>query len=238
MRYIFKFSQSITACFCVSMLLITLILSINPLSADATDNATLSTLFEKYEVTMDQYIKDITSGEWNRAYANANSLINQSKTLHDLAIADQNEIFEYYASNLYHHCLELRNVSMNKNAVEAIYLINILLGHIEQIQAANPFWLKEHVRNQILILEKAISVHDKNAVRDSAEIIHTSAIKITLSALNPNVYMHTRWLSNVVGINRIGDEIIGDVNNDNWDNIKDKFIHIKHIFNRWYSSFK
>lgn len=208
------------------------------MSASTIGNATLTRLFVEYEQNIHSYIEKVTQQQWAESGIIAESLHKQSKHLIDLSKLSQNPVWEFYASNLTHHCTELIDANLAKDQVEIHYLIAILIDHIGQIQAVNPNWLREHIADQIQQIKEGLLRKENNRVRDAAETIHTSASKIVLSAvLARNAYKHIYWQTTIVQINRLGDTIIGEVNANNWQHIPKHLIHIEHLYGKWANSF-
>ncbi len=217
---------------------IIIVISLIPQIVPAIENSRLTNVFSTYDKAIDDYISAFTSPDWKKAETLANQLSQRTKELHDLALSAQNKTWEYYSSNLINHGDELLKATRRKDKVEITYLISIHISHLAQIQSANPRWLREHVIGQISNIEEGILTRDRKSVRDAAENIHTSAIKIILSVSNTQaIYKHTRWLGNINSINQLGDEIIGEVNHNNWAGISPKLNRIKHLVTRWTDSF-
>lgn len=205
----------------------------------AVDNKALSDMFDSYEESTDIFILQMYEREWENAEKTARELGRQSAIIHELGIQEDISVWKYYASNLRNHCAELEQAAHQKDFVEATHLVAILISHIELIQSANPLWLDYHLSTQIELLESSIDAKDAEVARDAAEVIHTSAAKIALSVMNAgNIYRHTRWLSNIQQINGLGDTILGEVNRNEWQKIPEKLSHIKHIVQKWHSSFR
>ena len=202
-------------------------------------DADISTLFNNYQRSMNSYVQALSRNDWQSAYQKATQLKEQSEHLHQLGIESGNKVWEYYASNLLHHCIELTETSLAHQKAESIYLVAVLIGHIDQIQSSNPFWLRHHVGLQIRILEDALVSRNKAEARNAAEVIHTAANKILLSVTSsPGSYKHSYWTGNIIRMNGLGDQILGEVNQGDWDDIPAKLSHIKHIYDKWSSSFQ
>lgn len=214
------------------------ILGLMPATVLAIENDLLTTIFKNYEESTNLFIQQMHKGEWESAQSVAVELGVQSAFIHQLAVKEDIQVWENYASNLRNHCRELEHAAQQQNVVQATRLVAILIGHIEQIQSANPLWLDFHLSSQLNILEKSIRLKDAGAARDSAEAIHTSATKIALSVMSAgDMYHHTRWLSNIQEINGLGDAILGEVNQGKWEDVGEKLAHIRHIIGKWQSSF-
>ncbi|MBF0144090.1 MAG: hypothetical protein HQL59_11605 [Magnetococcales bacterium] len=204
----------------------------------ALDNDSFSRLFTSFEETSEAFIQAFTEGKWPQASVIARELERQGDELSRLADKDENPNWKYDASNLHHHSSELVEAADGKDAVESVYLIGVLLTHLGYLQSANPQWLIEHVGKQIDVLEDAIKRKDREAARNSAEIVHSSSNKIVLSSgTQRNRYIHTRWLNDIRQLNGWGDAIIGDVNGGDWQGPNEKLPKIKRAFNKWKRSF-
>ena len=224
--------------------------SLNPTTSTMDvipDNVGLTQLFLRYEADTSNLVDALstmmaTGGTptlWNQARQVAVNLKQQSFHLLQLGKHHHNPTWEYYASNLYHHCLEMEEAILRNDGRESIFLIAILVSHIGQIQSANPRWLVWYVGEQIHILESGIKNRDKVSARNASEIIHTSANKILLSAsIVPEVYTHLNWRRNIVQLNGLGDTILGEVNQEDWQRTKKKVDLIKHLYLRWKNSFR
>ncbi|MBF0141291.1 MAG: hypothetical protein HQL74_13560 [Magnetococcales bacterium] len=218
-----------------------------PVGAVSVDNKVLSQLFQSYETDTKTLVRVLSAmirkGEtpdlWDEAHKITISLRDQSSHLLELGKHNHNPTWEHYASNLYHHCLELEEAIQHGNGEENILLVAILISHLGQIQSANPRWLKWYLNNKLQTIFTGIDSRDKEAVRDAAEILHESASKILLSAsVVPEVYTHQNWRRNIHQVNELGDTILGDVNNGNWEKAMENAYLIKHIYLRWAGSFK
>lgn len=216
-------------------------------SADSVGPEDLSRLFQNYKTDtlalVDVFATMMTAGGTPPLWAQAHEIVvrleKQSSWLLTLGRKNRNPTWEHYASNLYHHCLELQETTQRGDARESLLLAAILISHIGQVQSANPRWLVWHVSEQLRILQTGIQSRDKDTVRDAAEIIHESANRILLSAsVVPEVYRHQNWRRNIHQINGLGDTILGDVNQGEWEKVLENAILIEHIFLRWAESFK
>ncbi|MBF0427469.1 MAG: hypothetical protein HQL94_00990 [Magnetococcales bacterium] len=201
-------------------------------------NNVLNEKFDLYEKTLQQLITAITQTSWSESEHLALSLTHQGQELLALGHTDNNAIWEYYASNLIHHGVELQEASKKHDTLEAIRLFATLTNHIGEIQSAIPAWLLDYLNQQIKILEQGIAEHDPKRIRDAAEILHNAANKIILSAsTSRQSYRHTRWITNILDINRLGDELVGDINNDDWDTRKQHLQKIKTLYATWKDGF-
>lgn len=218
-----------------------------PVLISKVDNPLLSRLFLRYEADTKilveflsgMMIKGVSPSRWEEVRRLAVDLREQSSYLLKLGRRARNPTWEYYASNLYHHCLELEEVAQAGNGRESIFLAAILISHLGKIQSANPQWLKWYLNEQMSILFNGIENRDKETVRDAAEVMHESASKILLSAsIVPEQYAHHNWQRNVHQINELGDTILGDVNRGDWEKAHDNATLIRHIYLRWANSFK
>lgn len=207
-------------------------------TAQASSHRSMVKIFSNYQLTTDQFVHHLIDKNWDDALTATNSLIEQSAYLLDLGKQRHNSTWTYYANNLYNHCLELSKIVQEHNGVDAVYIVTILLNHIGQIQSSNPRWLRSYLNEQINLLEQGFQARDRYMVRNAAEIIHSSADKIILSvSSSEHVYRHTYWKGNIAVINRLGDAIIGEVNQGNWQDVGSKIQHIKHIIKKWSDSF-
>ena len=223
--------KTLRLCLALTMLLY-------PSWAVSIENDMLTEAFEEYEAKIAAYVTAYSADDWESAMSNAVNLRALSQRLNGLARQDKNSLWESYSSNLYHHSLELIQASERKDPIASTYLVAIHLSHLQEIQSANPRWLREYVTENIRIMERSIALRDQQAVRDAAEIVHASAIKILMSVgAGEEVYVHTRWLATITQVNSLGDEILGEVNQGRWDKIQDKVKHIKYIIAKWTDSF-
>ncbi|MEO5377633.1 MAG: hypothetical protein H7832_07630 [Magnetococcus sp. DMHC-6] len=207
--------------------------------AFAMRNANLTLLFNQYQTTLDQFIHELSKRSWQQAENQASSLLEQSQNFLKLGLQNENHTWEYYASNLVHHCLELQEAVKGEDSVEAIYLTAILLSHIGQIQSSVPRWLADYMNDQIQIIETSLQTRNTKAVRDAAEIIHDGASKIIFSISSaPHEYTHTRWVTNIEDMNRLGDALLGEVNDGQWENSKQKLEQIRFLYHQWVTSFQ
>ncbi|MBF0628262.1 MAG: hypothetical protein HQL91_08570 [Magnetococcales bacterium] len=221
-------------------LLSLLLLCWSPPHADAakTTNATLSEKFTLYDETMHQFIVAMIRNKWTLAEELAKALTDQGEVFQSLGHEENNATWEYYASNLTHHGQELQEACRERNGIEAVHLIATLGNHLGEIQSAIPVWLLEHLGQQITILEQGIENHDPKRTRDAAEILHNAAHKIILSAsTSRQSYRHTRWLTNLLDINRLGDEMVGEVHNEDWDGRRQNLQRIKALYASWKDGF-
>ncbi|HIJ82837.1 MAG TPA: hypothetical protein HPQ00_01390 [Magnetococcales bacterium] len=204
----------------------------------ANNYAELDRHFSNYEQTLDRFVRALDARQWPEVLSLTQSLTQQSQQLLHIGRQANNPSWTYYSSNLYHHCLEMEQAATQKNGVESIYLFSTLLNHLDQIQSSDPFWLRHHIRRQLEILEQGIAAKNLDAVRDAAEIIHTSANKIILSiSSSPKTYQHTYWKNNIIVINRLGDTIIGETNQGDWSKVAENLFHIQHVLEKWFDSF-
>ncbi|NGZ05977.1 MAG: hypothetical protein G8237_06430 [Magnetococcales bacterium] len=202
------------------------------------DNARLSQLFVRYERQLDAFIVALTHQEWSDADDHAEELIALGKELMWLGRGEQNSTWEYYASNLVHHGQELQDACWKQDSREAIYLVSTLINHLGEIQAAVPVWLLDHLEKQVHTLEDAMANRDRRAIRDAAEVIHSAAHKIILSAsTSRQSYRHTRWLTNLLEINRLGDLLVGDAPGEDWAAYEGYLRRIQSIFVTWKDGF-
>lgn len=214
---------------------------------DKVENVFLTHLFLHYETDTNRLVDLLSTmmntggppNAWGQVHQLAVVLREQSAYLQTLGKRTHNLTWEYYASNLYNHCLELEEAAKLGDGRESIFLVAILVNHLGQIQSANPQWLKWYLNKQIRILDTGIDLKDQGTVRDAAEIIHTSAGKILMSAsVMPELYVHQNWQRNMQQLNRLGDIILGDVNRGDWEKVQENTILIKHLYLRWANSFK
>lgn len=205
----------------------------------AVDNPTFTKLFQEYDASLDAFVKTLVAADWAKAKPQADDLEAKSNNLRQLAEKDANKNWLFDVTNLYHHSQELQEAVKEKNGVESVYLVSTLISHIGYIQAANPLWLKEYIGQQIKVAEAGIPAKKQEETRDAAEIIHTSANKIVLSAgTMKEVYAHTRWLDDVREMNGLGDSIIEDVNKGDWNAPVEKLVKIKLAYDKWVKAFK
>jgi len=210
-----------------------------PALAITYDNATFTQTFGSFEGTVEQFVEVLVNQDWQQAKSLAENILQQSQALKEMAEADDNNLWLFDATNTWHHSEELLEAIDGKDAVEAVYLVGTLTAHIGYIQSNNPLWLREHIRGQIDLIEQGIKNKDQEMTRNAAEITHVSANKIVLSAgLQKDLYKHTRWLTDVRQMNRLGDHIIGAVNSGDWQSPLDDLQQIKLSFNKWDKSFK
>ncbi|MBF0420852.1 MAG: hypothetical protein HQL78_11885 [Magnetococcales bacterium] len=211
------------------------------------DNLLLTRLFLDYENDTDILAGMLggmmetggTPSQWMQVHEASLVLEKKSFYLMQLGRIYHNTIWEYYASNLYHHCKELKEAASRHDGKESILLVAILVGHIGQIQSANPWWLREYLQKKMQILESGIVNFDKETTRNAAEDIHAASTKILLSAsVAPEEYIHTQWQRNISQINSLGDSILDEVNRGVWEKVQEKFALIKHILTRWFDSFR
>ena len=219
----------------------------SPKSGFYPDNEILTPLFNEYEANTNALVKIFatmmrkggTDFLWTKARRITEALKKYSFQLLQLGKEYNNPTWEYYASNLYHHCLELEEATLKNNGEESLLLVSILVNHIGQIQSANPSWLVWHVGEQIKILESGVQNRDTIRVRDAAEIIHTSASKILLSSsIVPEIYAYLNWRRNIIRLNDLGDSILGEVNQGDWSGVQQKVTMIKYLYARWKQGFK
>lgn len=209
-----------------------------PGPAAAVPNSQLSELFTRYEQHLDDFIAALTEKDWGRADERAGDLIGLSRELMRMGRSEQNTTWEYYASNLLHHAEELQEVSWKQESREAIYLVSTIIHHIGEIQAAIPVWLLDYISRQIQELEDAVAARDRKRMRDAAEVVHNSAHKIILSAIiSRHSYRHTRWLTNFQEINRLGDQLVGGVDGNDWLSHEENLKRIQSIFATWKDGF-
>ena len=202
-------------------------------------NLLFSRTIIQYEQTLDEYIHAMTQGKWTLAYDMAIVLTQQSETVLEMAKTQKNLTWEYYASNLLHHCQELQESTTDHNSVSSVYLTAILISHIGQIQSANPRWLRVHLLRQLHKAEEGFRQKSAKQVRNAAEIIHTGAGKMVSSAtLSRDVYLHTRWVGTITDLNRLGDALLGEVNENNWSEGEEKLQRIRFLIEQWASSFR
>lgn len=207
-------------------------------ASQATEYSELNGLFDHYDHTIEKLVRALVGKKWHEALAITQSLTDQSRNFLDMGRKNKNPTWTYYASNLFHHCLELEQIVGRNDGVAATYIVAILIDHIAQVQSSNPYWLRQYLNQQVATLEAGLAKHNHDAVRNAAEIIHTSANKIVLSISSaPKTYRHTYWKSSVVVINKLGDDIIGEVNQNDWSLVPGNLNRIKHALQRWNESF-
>ncbi len=201
-------------------------------------NVVMSEVFTKYKSTINNFIISITTPSWNDATTLSQDLIQQGQELKDFGKQANNATWEYYASNLINHSMELQIACKNHDSVEAIHLLTILTNHIGEIQSSIPVWLQEYIGIQIETLKQSIANKDQKLTRDTAEILHTSAHKIILSAsTSRQSYRHTRWLTNILDLNRLGDELLSDANQNDWETHTQHLKRIESLYVSWKDGF-
>lgn len=202
------------------------------------DLKALDDVFFRYEKTTNALIEAMDSHDWDKMAKLAKRITQQSQHLKILGGMRKNSSWIYYASNLFHHSLELVHTIDDRDGVEAMKIIITLVSHIGQIQSSHPVWLRHSVWGQVKALKKGIDHRDRGMVRNAAEVIHTSANKILLSVISsPKPYRHTYWKGNIIVINRLGDAIIGNVNRGDWSEVSEHFKRVVHMISRWSDSF-
>ncbi|MBF0211993.1 MAG: hypothetical protein HQM00_00370 [Magnetococcales bacterium] len=221
----------------ITCLLLAMFLPVMP--ASAIDNDTLNVAFERYERRIDLFIRHMTQQSWIEAELTAISLTELGEELLTLGKAENIPTWEYYASNLTHHGQELQEACKRQDSHEAVYLIATLINHLGEIQSAIPVWLLEHLRKQILELEQGIANQNHKTTRNAAEVIHNSAHKIILSAsTSRQSYRHTRWLTNLLDLNRLGDQLVGgESHGDDWTAYEGHMKRIQSIYATWKDGF-
>lgn len=221
----------------IPIAIVTVILLATP--TYAVDNSTFTQIFDKYQSTLNEFVKQLIARNWAAAQTLSDDIEVQSLNIKKLSEQDTNNNWRFDAGNTYHHAQELKDAAKSKDAVECVYLVGTLVAHIGYVQAGNPKWLLHELGTQINNVEKAIKDKNKDAARDAAEIIHTSANKIVLSAgVQKEVYTHIRWLDSVRQLNHWGDEIIGMVNQGNWAGPQELIPKIRLSYTKWEKSFK
>lgn len=219
-------------------LLLTLCLVGAPAQAD-DHLESLSKHFRDFELRIDAYLEALWLRRYDVAEREVSRLTQHAVLLRRLGEDSGNESWDYYASNVFNHTLELLDSTKRQDGVEAIYLTAILLNHLGEIEASSPEWLRFHLKKQLSILDQGIAAHDASMVRDAAEIIHSSAQNIMLSAATSgHVYRHTRWTESIVQINGLGDQIINQVNRGEWGSVPELRNQIVKLVARWEGAFK
>ncbi|MBF0340091.1 MAG: hypothetical protein HQL95_03905 [Magnetococcales bacterium] len=209
-----------------------------PAEGFCLDNNKLDDAFDRFEKHLDDFIVSLTRREWFEADKSATALMQMGNELLKIGQHENNSTWEYYASNLVHHGQELQTACWKQDSREAIYLISILINHLGEIQSAAPVWLLSHIDRKIHELQQGIATHDRKRTRDAAEVIHDSAHKIILSASTSRQhYRHTRWLTNLLEFNRLGDQLVGDDMGNDWATQEDHLKRIQSIFATWKDGF-
>ncbi|MBF0144526.1 MAG: hypothetical protein HQL59_13855 [Magnetococcales bacterium] len=209
-------------------------------SGNADDSFTvLDDTFDRYEASIQAFVVALNTQDWEGMPSLAAQLTRQSEVIVGLGSRLGNDAWSSYASNLVHHCEELELAVGRKDGVESLYLAATLINHIGEIQSSHPVWLRHFVLLQLQKLEEGLRQRDPHAVRDAAEAIHTSANKIVLSVgSSPGLYRHTYWKRGIIVVNRLGDGIIGGINDGDWSGIPGQVTRIRVAVEKWTESFK
>ncbi|MEO5331414.1 MAG: hypothetical protein H7839_05270 [Magnetococcus sp. YQC-5] len=201
-------------------------------------NAILSEKFDQYETKLDAFIHAMNQSSWSEAEQLASTLTNLSEELMAMGQKNKNPTWEYYASNLTHHGQELQEACKQQDPDTSVHLVASLINHLGEIQSAIPVWLLEYLSQRIKELELGIDQKNAHQTRDAAEILHTAAHKIILSAsTSRQSYRHTRWLANILDLNRLGDELLTEPENNDWNISKQHLQKIKALYAIWQDGF-
>jgi hypothetical protein len=209
----------------------------------AIDNSTLTQAFDDYQESIeklnDLLAEAIASNKWDTVSAHAGVLKSQSEHFIELSKNDGETLWGTFADNLDHHTIELQDAIRARDAPEAISLSGTLIAHLGYIQSTNALWLREYYPRQLEQLKTAVQERDVTAVSSHAEALHLGANKIGASAgMQKDLYTHTRWLKDVIGLSELGDSVIGAAQQGDWGAMPDKIKRIDRIINKWSKAFK
>ena len=208
-----------------------------PLSLSAESH--LDNQFARLESKIDTIVRAVTKHQFGEAEQAGAQLIQLTSALQNSEVPANNTGWHYYSSNMHNHANELLQAIQTEDMVDGIYLIATMTHHIGELQATIPYWLRDHLQQQLAMLKQGILLHDSEMVRNAAEIIHISSSKLQMSATSrPDVYTHIRWVSSVASINQLGDQIIPMSEAGYWEQIADNTREIEFLLQRWFDSFK
>ena len=207
--------------------------------AQALDNQTLDKLFDDFTGGVSKLTESLAKQDWDSVESLAADLQEQAKNLAELGSKDDNPHWAYDSSNLHKHSTEMVEAVAEKDGAEAIYLVSVLLSHIGYIQSANTQWLKEYVGRRIELVERGVRQKNQDMVIDGGESLHVSANKMVFSAVvGEEAYRHTRWIEGVRRLNGLGDILIGDALDENWEAAEKHIAEARLIYRKWVKSFK